>query len=181
MKKIFSILIISSSMFYAQDSGSVKKSITGTQIGLFGAEVYNEAKLSEKLALRSQLALYPSLWGGDMYNKTGFALTPAISLTPKYYYNLRKRADAGKNQNNNAGNYISLKVEYLPNWFVISNVEDIQVTPMISFVPTWGLRRNFATNFNYEFKLGLGVGKILGKENSTQIVPDISFKIGYDF
>ena len=52
---------------------------------------------------------------------------------------------------------------------------------MICLIPTWGLRRNFAQKFNYEFKAGLGIGKILQKGYDTQIVPELSFKIGYDF
>ena len=182
MKKlILAISIFTGIVIFSQEKASVEKSVTGIQIGFFGAEFYNEARLSEKFTLRSQLELYPSIWGGDMYSKTGFALAPAISLTPKFYYNLQKRKDSGKNISNNSGNYISLKVEYIPNWFVISNTKDITVSETISLVPTWGLRRNFAKNFNYEFKAGLGIGKILKKGYATQVVPDLSFKIGYDF
>lgn len=166
---------------FSQEKASVERSVTGIQIGFFGAELYNEARLSENFSLRSQLELYPSIWGGDMYSKTGFALAPAISLTPKFYYNLQKRKDDGKNISNNSGNYLSVKVEYIPDWFVISNTKDIRVSETISVVPTWGFRRNFATNFNYEFKAGLGIGKILRKGYSTQVVPDLSFKVGYDF
>ena len=166
---------------FSQEKASLEKSLTGGQIGFFGAELYNEARLSEKVALRSQVALYPSIWGGDLYNKTGFALAPAISVSPKYYYNLQKRSDAGKNISKNSGNYFAASLEYVPNWFVISNVKGIEVNEMISLIPTWGLRRNFAHNFNYEFKAGLGIGKILQKGYDTQIVPELSFKIGYDF
>lgn len=182
MKKIFLLgMICLSSFVFSQEKASVKKSVTGIQVGFFGAELYNEARLSESFALRSQFELYPSIWGGDMYSKTGFALTPRISLTPKFYYNLQKRKDLGKNISNNSGNYLALKVEYIPDWFVISNTTDITVSETVSIIPTWGLRRNFAKNFNYEFKAGLGVGKILKKGYSTQVIPELSFKIGYDF
>ncbi|OWK74595.1 hypothetical protein CBW16_04105 [Flavobacteriaceae bacterium JJC] len=182
MRKILSISLLAvGAAVLAQEKASVEKSVTGIQIGLFGAELYNEAKLSDAVSLRSQLALYPSIWGGDLYSKTGFALAPAISVAPKYYYNLQKRSEAGKNISNNSGNYIAAVVEYVPNWFVISNVSGIEVNEMISFIPTWGLRRNFAENFNYEFKAGLGIGKILQKGYDTQVVPELSFKIGYDF
>ncbi len=106
---------------------------------------------------------------------------PEISLIPKYYYNLNRRLEKEKNIKNNSGNYLALDITYTPNWFVISNVKGIEVNEMISFVPTWGLRRNFAKNFNYEFKAGLGIGKILQKGYATQAVPELSFKIGYDF
>lgn len=182
MTKFLSLALLSlGAIAFGQKNASVEKSVTGIQIGLFGAELYNEAKLSDAFVLRSQLALYPSIWGGDLYSKTGFALAPAISVAPKYYYNLQKRSEAGKNTSNNSGNYISAVVEYVPNWFVISNVSGIEVNEMISLVPTWGLRRNFAEHFNYEFKAGLGIGKILQKGYDAQVVPELSFKIGYDF
>jgi len=69
----------------------------------------------------------------------------------------------------------------VPDFVLISNADGIKVNPMISFVPTWGLRRNFAQNFNYELQLGLGVGKILKSGYDIQAVPNLSFKIGYDF
>lgn len=182
MKKTLTIAIVTFALsLSAQEKASVEKSVTGIQIGFFGAEFYNEARLADKWSLRNGVALYPSIWGGDLYNKTGFALAPAISVTPKYYYNLQKRSNAGKNISHNSGNYISASLEYVPNWFVISNVKGIEVNEMISFVPTWGLRRNFAKNFNYEFKAGLGIGKILQKGYATQAVPELSFKVGYDF
>ncbi len=180
-KLLFILSLIMGFQSFSQENASLKKSLIGIQIGLFGAEFYNEARLSEKFSFRSQMELYPSIWGGDMYSKTGFALTPAFSLTPKFYYNLQKRKDLGRNTSNNSGNYVSLKVEYIPDWFVISNTKDIHVSETISIVPTWGLRRNFAKSFNYEFKAGLGIGKILKKGYTTQVIPDISFKIGYDF
>lgn len=178
---VYALALFVGLQIQSQEKGSVEKSVTGIQVGFFGAEFYNEAKLADHFTLRSQLELYPSIWGGDMYSKTGFALTPAISLTPKFYYNLQKRTDAGKNTTNNSGNYLALKVEYIPDWFVISNTKDISVSETISVVPTWGLRRNFAKHFNYEFKAGLGIGKILKKGYSTQVIPDLSFKVGYDF
>ena len=44
-----------------------------------------------------------------------------------------------------------------------------------------GLRKNFVKNFNYEFQVGLGVGKILKPGYDIQAVPNLSFRIGYDF
>jgi hypothetical protein len=91
MKKTLTIAIVTFALsLSAQEKASVEKSVTGIQIGFFGAEFYNEARLADKWSLRNGVALYPSIWGGDLYNKAGFALAPAISVTPKYYYNLQK-------------------------------------------------------------------------------------------
>ena len=180
MKKSFISLLFFISFFaFSQEKASVKKSLTGVQIGFFGVDFYNEARLSDEFSLRSQFTLNPAIWGGDMYSKTGFALSPEISITPKYYYNLQKRINQSKN-NNNSGNYLALKLGYIPNWFVISN-SGVAVNQSIVLIPTWGLRRNFSKNINYEFKAGIGLGKILKLGYRVQVAPDIGFKIGYDF
>lgn len=183
MKKKFLFIgtFLSLSLFSQEKEVSVEKTVTGLQIGFFGANVYNESRLSENIALRSEISLYPSIWGGDLYTNTGFALAPAISISPKWYYNLQKRTEKNRNIKNNSGNYISARLEYIPDWFVISNTKDIHVNPTFAFIPNWGLRRNFATNFNYELRLGLGIGKILKKGYDMQVIPEISFKVGYNF
>lgn len=182
MKKIFLILLVFTvTLMYSQEKSSIKKSFFGVQAGLFGANVYNEVNLSEQFTLRSEIDLNAGIWGGDLYSKTGFALAPALSITPKWYYNINQRHNKSKNTKYNSANYLSAKLGFVPDWFVISNVDGIEVNPMISLIPTWGLRRNFAKNFNYELQLGLGVGKILKSDYSLQVVPNLSFRIGYDF
>jgi hypothetical protein len=166
---------------YSQDTATLNKFVTGVQIGFIGADIYNEARISDNISLRTQISLNPSIWGGDAYSETGFALAPSISVAPKFYYNFEKRAGKGYNTKNNAANYFSVKLEYMPDWFVISNAKNIHVNEMVSLVPNWGLRRNFASNFNYELRLGLGIGKILKEGYDLQAIPDISFKVGYDF
>ncbi len=182
MKKVlFTIVfILTLKIGYSQN---VEKSVTGVQFGLFGLELYNESRIGEKLALRSQLALNPiAFWGGDFYRKSGYAIAPSISLQPKYYYNINKRSAKGKNIKNNGANYISIQTLYFPKWFAISNYDNVTVANQIYFIPTFGIRRNFGGNFNYEFKVGYGYGFSFGEKiNSSGGVPNLGFKIGYDF
>ena len=182
MKKIILAIILATGISTsAQENTSVEKSLTGVQVGLFGADIYNETKLAEEWVLRSQFSLNSSVFGGDLYSSTGFALTPSLSVAPKYYYNLNKRSEKGKNTKNNAANYLSLGIEYFPDWFVLSNVKNLSVNDGIFFTPTYGIRRNFAENFNYEFRAGLGFGTLFKGDFGTQSRLDLSFKVGYDF
>lgn len=79
-KFVLALSIITSVFTTAQEKEGVEKSLTGVQIGILGANIYNEIRLDESLSLRSEVSLYPSIWGGDLYSKTGFALAPAISF-----------------------------------------------------------------------------------------------------
>ena len=182
MRKLLSLSMLSMGAFvFAQEVASVEKALTGVQIGLFGVDLYHETKLADEISLRGQVSLNPGIWGGDMYSNTGFALTPSLSLGPKYYYNLKKRSADGKNISNNSANYFSVQVDYFPNWFVISSVKGLEVNDAIYFTPNYGIRRNFAKNFNYEFRAGIGIGKIFKGDYSVQARPDLSLKVGYDF
>lgn len=182
MKKIFSfIIILFFTLVFSQENTEPQKYFFGVQAGFLGLNAYNESPLTDRFVLRSEIDLTGGIWGGDLYSKTGFALIPTIVVAPKFYYNINKRNSEKKNTKNNSANYISANLRYVPNWFVISNVEGLEVNPSISLIPTWGLRRNFSNNFNYELQLGIGVGKVLKPNYDLQVIPNISFRIGYDF
>ncbi len=182
MKKTISLLILFTTLGVKSQNIEVEKSITGTQIGLFGLNIYNESKLFENTSLRTEMSLNPIIWGGTMYPNTGFAFFPSISLQPKYYYNLKKRNEKGKNTAHNSGNYIGLQLGYTPDWFTISNYDHFTMYNQVHLVPTFGIRRSFTKSFNYEFKVGLGYGSTFGYENNQSgAVIDLGMKIGYDF
>lgn len=182
---IIIIFCLLSTITKAQTS-DVEKSTYGIQVGLIGAWVHNESKLSNTIALRTELGFDSGIWGGSFYEKTGFLMTPKITLEPRWYYNLAKRASKGKKTYGNGGNFVSLNATYHPDWFVISNYDNISVISDISFIPTWGIRRNFSKHFNYEVGAGLGVHHIFAKQagyskNETEIIPNIHVRIGYRF
>lgn len=166
---------------YAQDyeiEKGIEKSVTGVQVGLLGASVYNEYKLTEKIALRSDVGLLLGFSLGSRSTK-GYELVPYIGLQPKYYFNIKERGEKEKNIKNNGANYFSIQLDFLPDLFVISNKKNTKVQNQIHMIPTFGIRRNFAENFNYEFKAGYGLA--YGFDDGTMSgVPNLSFKVGYD-
>lgn len=158
---------------------SVEKSIFGVQAGLFGAFAYNESKLSNSIALRSEIGMLAGIWGGSSYPKVGYAFYPSISVEPKYYYNLKRRLKKGKSILNNEGNYLSLKVNYNPNLFVISNYSG-EVPDHILITPSYGLRRTFGKHFEYEFSTGIGYVYNFETKNGGTFL-NLGFRIGYRF
>ena len=167
-------------------SASVEKSTFGIQTGYLGIWGYNEAKLTNKIVLRSEIGFDSGIWGGDFYDKTGFLLTPVLTLEPRWYYNLEKRKNNSKRIDGNSGNFISLKTSYHPDWFVISNYDNINIVSDISIIPTWGIRRNIGNHFNYETGIGLGYRYIFAKQagylqNESEVALNIHLRIGYKF
>ena len=186
MKKIITFIFISLSIFCNAQNLSVEKSVFGIQTGLLGIWAHNESRLSNTIALRSELGLGGAIWGGSIYDEVGFSLSPVLTLEPRFYYNLNKRNSRSKGITNNSGNFISIKTSFTPDWFVIANVKDISVLSEISFIPSFGIRRNIGTHFNYEAGLGFGYKYIFARaagysKNESEAIGNIHLRIGYVF
>lgn len=159
---------------------SVEKSIFGVQAGLFGTFIYNESKLSDDIALRTEAGMLMGIWGGSSFPKTGIVFTPTISVEPRYYYNLKRRTKKGKSILNNSANFFSLKTNYYPNLFVISNYDDVKVSSHITIIPSYGFRRNIGKNFEYEFTAGYGYAYDFDSKVNGGIL-NLGFRLGYRF
>lgn len=165
---------------------SVEKSTYGAQAGVLGIWAHREIKLSNKIALRTEIGMDAGFWGGSFYPKNGYLITPVITLEPRWYYNLDKRIAKSKNISGNSGNFLTLQTSYHPNWFVISNYDNVEVADQISIIPTWGIKRNIGSHFTYETGIGLGFRYIFAKSvgylsNEGEAAMNLHLRIGYRF
>jgi hypothetical protein len=155
----------------AQNS-SVEKSITGIQIGTVGLWGYKESKLTNQIAVRVELGLYTEIQSG-----VGYFMAPEITIEPRWYYNLNKRAKKGKKTRNNNSNFLTLKTSYRSDAFEISNYKNKRAQNNFFIIPKWGIRRNINKNFNFETGFGIGA-EFLEKTNP---VVELHLRFGYDF
>ena len=163
-------------------TASVEESTYGIQTGVLGIWAHNETKLSNQIALRAEIGMDAGFRGGSFYPKTGYLMTPVITLEPRWYYNLEKRQSKSKSITGNSGNFLTLQTSYTPNWFVISNYDNLNIVNDVSIIPTWGIRRNIGKHFNYETGIGLGYRYIFDKqENKSDAVLNLHLRIGYRF
>lgn len=97
MKKIFCLLsvIIFGYVSHAQTVG-VEKSIFNIQAGFLGTWINYESRLTDEIALRAEIGFDVGLRGGSLVGKTIVGLAPAISVEPRWYYNISKREKSGK-------------------------------------------------------------------------------------
>lgn len=154
MKQTLLILVLLSILLTTNSAqeASVEKSIYGVQIGISPLSIYNETKLTNAIALRSELG-FGFGWSSS---SAGFewVVYPVLVLEPRYYYNLKKRLEKGKRIDGNSGNRFSLLCGYVPGAALSS--AGAGVNPNIFIIPSWGIRRNIGRHFNYE--VGFGVG-----------------------
>src|SRR5690554_6291195 len=187
-KKILLISLFSAlSLFttHAQETETVEKSVSGVQVGVLGAWIHHETRLAEQFTLRAEIGIDAAGFITNPFTETArYAFAPEFTIEPRYYYNISKRAEKQKNTSANAANFISLKTTYTPDWFVISNKDNVYVDNMISLVPTWGMRRNIGrSNFNYELGFGLGYEHVFYRYGSSDggISVNLNARIGYRF
>ncbi len=133
---------------------SVEKNVWGIQAGIYPLSVYNEAKLTNTIALRSEVFLGFG-WSGYSGNST-WEILPYISAEPRWYYNIQRRVNKNKQINNNSGNYLSVLMGLQPGFGITSH--ETTLYPVLYFVPTYGLRRNIGKRFNFEAAFGVGYG-----------------------
>lgn len=186
MKKTLLILLLCGfSVIVTAQTASVEKSTFGIQTGFLGIWVHNEAKLSNQIALRTELGLDTGIFSG--YSRdTGFLLVPTITLEPRWYYNLNKRVKKSRRIDGNSGNFISIKSTYHSDLFVISNEDNINFITDISIVPTWGIRRNVGKHFTYETGIGIGYIHYFKDENvyldnEADVAVNLHLRVGYRF
>lgn len=165
---------------------SVEKSIYGIESGLLGVWVHNEVKLSNAIALRSEIGLDAGIFGGSFYPKTGYVITPVITLEPRWYYNLNKRVKKSYAVAGNSGNFLTIQTSFHPNLFTISNYNNVKIVSQISIIPTWGIRRAVGAHFIYETGIGVGYSYYFAKsagyvEDASSAAINLHLRLGYRF
>ncbi|MFO7744373.1 MAG: hypothetical protein R6V36_03195 [Psychroflexus sp.] len=154
---------------------SVEKSIYGFQTGFLGVWLYNESRLSNEFALRSQVGFDFRIEGVREFESFGpnddFYGILHLSLEPRWYYNLGKRAKKGKNIDRNSGNFVALLASTNLESVSFTTNDRIESLDQIRFVPKWGIRRSLGKHISYEAGFGLGYAFFLNNIERTSFFP----------
>jgi hypothetical protein len=188
---LITLLIISSFSVKGQSLNSnsevaeVEKYLFNVQAGLLGVWASYEHQIAPRIAMRYNLGVNAGLWGGN-FTGTGFLTTPSFGIEPRFYHNLNKRLDKGKNIKGNSGNFISLRILYQPSLVITTTDERRKPTTYLAVTPTYGIRRILGEHFNYELGLGLGYGYRLIAPNYANhsrhfLDVNLHIRIGYTF
>ena len=185
MNKILLLFIFGwCSTTIAQDNQpiSVEKSVFGVQTGFLGIWGHNELRLTNQLSLRSEIGMDMGIFiNGNSDNN--FVLIPVLRIEPRWYYNLKKRSNKNKSISKNSANFLTLSTTYNPDWFTISNIENINVISSIAFIPKWGIKRTYGKWFTFETGVGIGYIESLDSkyEFFSNVGVDLHVRLGYTF
>lgn len=163
----------------------IEKSIFNVQTGATGFWINHEARLSNSFALRTEIGI--DLWTFTTTNDKEYNyMIPSINLEPRWYYNIEKRSEKGKNISNNSANFLTVSVEYLSGGLAVGKDNGLKRPEILTVIPKWGIRRSIAqSNFNYELGAGIGYqGYIANNEDmksDSSVGVDLHIRIGYAF
>lgn len=182
---ILALFLILTNESKAQNDGSVEKSVYGIQTGFLGIWGYHEARLTNTIALRSEIGFDAAMFGSNQSysgSNVGVILYPSLTLAPRFYYNLKKRAQKEKNISNNSGNFIAFKINYRPSWFTLSNIDANNEVDNIAFIPKWAIKRTILKHLTFEAGIGIGYRMYFYQETTDGgIAYDLHLRIGYTF
>lgn len=185
MKKIlFLVTFCVLTLTIKAQTASVEKTTFGIQTNLLGLWANNESRLFNSFALRSELGAAFGPIGFVPKRSSGIFVGPVrfmFTVEPRWYYNLGKRAEKSKSIADNAGNFLSLKTTYNSNLFFKTGSNE---PPVISVIPTWGIRRNIGKHFNYELGAGLGYAHVFKTDrwpSYDQFAVNLHLRFGYKF
>ena len=175
-----------------EEKVSVNKNLYGVQLGIVNSSFYYETKLDRKIALRGEAGLELLSSTIDyvdpaMKDETTSFISPYLSLEPRWYYGIDRRARLKKNIKNNSSNYVSLRTSYFFTDASLTNTGNFDIDPSFWIVPKFGIRRVFAKHFNYEVSGGMGYqysffsDKKYVNGQHSDIALDFQIRIGYDF
>ena len=167
---------------YSQEEASVEKSIFGVQVEFLGIWINNELKLSNTIALRSEVGFEMTNWtiGSYFYSRGNEPFIPlTLTVEPRFYFQTKQLHSLGLCIDNNVGGYLSLKIRYHAGWLMLSGKE----TSNLEIIPIIASRSNIGKHFNYEMGGGIGYqyNFTSNKKEKHGWAINPVFRIGYTF
>ena len=132
----------------------------GVEKGLLSVNILTPG-LEYELGLTNTTTLDFRIGTGFAYRKgifgEGYGVYPIFNVQYRYYYNLKKRHDKGKNTTNNSANYLALSGAVQTGKPIIGNLEYYEDYFGV-IGPVWGLQRYYKSGFKLDLNLGGGLG-----------------------
>ncbi len=151
-------------------------SLTSLDAGFLSAAITHTTVISQKLVADVTIGIGP---GYDIAEGSHIVKTlPAVfaSITPKYYYNLYKRAEKGKSLSFNSGNFLGARVKY--SYPVFVKTDEIREALLVNAF--WGLQRQLSKSWLFGAQGGIGYSWDVSSEyRFGTLYPALDFRFGY--
>lgn len=167
--RLFPLLLLILLSITTRAQTETTERVIGAQLGYLGTWAYGEFPVGDRTAVRTELGVDVafSSRGGFFGDGTLVAAVPAFTVSPRWYYNLRKRFRGGKATAKNTANFFSLRTTLNPGWTIASNDSRTIVSNALYVFPSWGIRRHLG-KVSFETGLGIGYGRQWYKGRSLE-------------
>ena len=149
MKNLFKAFLVLLFLFSLKSSAQSVQSQASMYMPLpFGVGFGYELGIGQQFSIGLQ-GEFRSYIGDDDFAADNIVMSPRIALESRYYYNMNKRFENGKNVDNNSANYFGLLIsEEFPIGY-----SGIRNSPSYTtrILPKWGMRRTLSQNFTIDF------------------------------
>lgn len=135
-------------------------------VTLMGAEYSYEQRLVNKFSVISRAgAVAPEITIQNTSESLyiWYPVNLAVALEPRFYTNIDRRARLHKELDNNAADFVSIRVQYF------FQTEKFTITPM------YGIRRSISKHFIHEFYAGARL------TINSGIVPVMNYRLAFVF
>lgn len=122
-----------------------------------------EKKISQQISIYSMLGFvyygkgantYITLFGPSEY----YAITPQITVQPRFYHNIKRRAALDKNIAFNSANYVGFATRFFHQSFFLSNSDRLPRGPaVLDLMLSYGLQRTFFNRMNFDIAIQPGI------------------------
>lgn len=156
-------------------------SLTKLDLGLQGVGFSYEPRISNKMTIDLAAGAgggYNIYEGGVDY--TWNILQPAVyfMVTPKFYYNRKRRIEKGKKFQNNSGNYFGVRLKYTTGNNDSDYNNRVYQASLINL--HWGIQRPVGKKWILNGHAGAGYAANIGRRFGT-IYPALELKFSYLF
>ncbi|WP_375579509.1 hypothetical protein ABWH96_00090 [Marivirga tractuosa] len=122
-----------------------------------------EKKLGQSISLYNAVGLF-AYYGGGVFAQVAYGSSPyyifmpQITVQPRFYHNLSKRAASNRNTNNNSANYVGLSSRFYHENLNFTNTERYpKGSAVLDLMISYGLQRSFFKGVNLDMAFQPGV------------------------
>lgn len=134
--------------------------------------------ISYEIGLFRNVSASASTGFGLASYEEGYAFGYALHNRVRYYHNLSRRVDMGKNVSGNSGNYVALSnTIFFSQLRVATNIEGPKDFNIGFYGMLYGVQRTYEKGFN--FNAELGAGYYLGDGVPSGYGPLVNFTFGW--
>jgi len=118
-----------------------------------------ERKLADEFTFEAGVDFSFDIYYADEDALEDYALVvnPTFHFEPRYYYNLERRYERGRNVTNNSASYIGIYSELRLDPIIEENKGYWPVYDRFKIGPVWGIQRNLGRRGYINFNLGYGL------------------------